>query len=285
MKIICEDYGCGTSSAFVDYGLKNVVHCSAENHKHIFDIRDEDIFFTGHEFLMYLWDSEWKIKHWQNYPHKKIVWCFEKIDCIVPVWQQKSHYSLNICQKFTDRFFVSDEQDARKYGIKWLPQWASRKFYDQRNQIPTEDRIVFSGQAGFLGYDKRDKLLSQLMSDDDFYISNTNRKLGWDEYVSNFLNHSRILAPFGNLKAFNTRTFEAITSGRLLFQQVDSEYKWHMEQFGRYDNIKFFETYEDLLRLLRKDEIRNYKVQDVTASTFEENSVYNRFKKIGLEIE
>lgn len=283
MKIIVEDYGCGTSSAFADYGLSNIVYCSAENNKHIFDIKDEDLFFVGHDALLYLWDSESKVNHWQKYGKRKIVWCFEKIDAIVPQWQRKSHFSLEVCQKFTDEFVASDEQDCRKYGITWLPQWASRKFYDNRFKAPTEPRVVFSGQAGFIGYDRRDELLRKLQGHPDFYVSNNTRKHGWDEYISNFLSHKAILAPFGNLKAFNTRTFEAITSGRMLLQQVDSEYMWHMDKFN-YPHVKFFETYEDLIKIVESDEFRNFSVGNVDEKIFQENSVYARFKSIGLEL-
>lgn len=285
MKIIVEDYGCGTSSSFVDYGLDNVIHCSYDKHDHIFDIVGEDLFFVGHEFLMYLWDTEKKVNHWKNYGGRKIVWCFEKIDCIVPIWQQKSHYSLEICQKFTDEFVASDEEDCRKYGIHWLPQWASRKFFDQREQQPTETRIVFSGQAGVPGYFKRDQLLMGLQGNSNFYVSNATRKLSWDEYVKNFLNHDKILAPFGNLKAFNTRTFEALTSGRLLLQQVDSEYKWHVDLISKHKNVLFFETKEELLSDSFREKINKFNFDAKgkgISEAFEENNFYSRFKKIGL---
>lgn len=283
MKIICEDYGCGTSSAFVDYGLKNVVHCSREKHDHIFDITGEDLFFVGHEFLLYLWDTERKLKHWQNYKNRKIIWCFEKIDCIVDEWQRKSHWSLERCQQFTDEFVASDEQDCRKYGITFFPQWASRRFYDQRQQIPTETKIVFSGQAGVIGYEKRDKLLTALSSKPEFYVSNHTRKLSWDEYIDNFLRHKNILAPFGNLKAFNTRTFEAIISGRLLLQQVDDEYKWHVEKFS-YPNVFFFETLQDLEGIVESDDFRDYSIPNDIEEIYKTNTPYSRFKEIGIEL-
>lgn len=284
MKIITNDYGCGTSSAFLDYKLEDVVVCSEENHAHVFDIQGEDLFFVGHEFLMYLWDNEKYREHWKNYPHAKIIWCFEKVDCVIPQWQQKSHYSLGLCQTFTDKFVASDEQDCRKYGLTWLPQWASCRFYENRNQIPLESRVVFSGQAGVPGYAQRDDLLKRLSPNIDLcYISNHKRTKSWDDYISNFLNHSKILAPLGNLKAFNTRTFEALTSGRLLLQQVDEEFPWHMKLLEKYPNVRFFQTHEELLELLKSQEIQNFVPVDPTQA-FEENTVFARFKMLGLEV-
>ena len=105
MKIVTNDYGCGTSSSILDYGTNDVIVVSETNHKHLFDVRDEDLLFIGHDFLMYLWDNQHYFNHWKNYKGKKYIWCFEKIDCVVPEWKQKSHYSLSLCQHFADQFY------------------------------------------------------------------------------------------------------------------------------------------------------------------------------------
>ncbi len=254
MKIITNDYGCGTSSSILDYNTDNVVVCSKENHKHVFNLTGEDLFFVGHDFLSYLWDSQKYRQHWKNYSGKKHIWCFEKIDCIVPHWRANSHASLGMAQQFTDSFFVSDEQDARKYNISWLPQWASSKFYEQRKQVPSESRMTFSGQAGVIGYAERDALLGKLSQDQDikdkFYVSNTTRSKSWEEYITNFLNHKYILNPLGNFKGFNTRTYEALTSGRILIQQIDPEFIWHKQSLEKYPNVFFFETFEQLKEIV-----------------------------------
>lgn len=279
MKIVTNDYGCGTSSSIVDYGTNDVIIVSEQDHKHIFEIRNEDLLFIGHDFLLYLWNHPQYFKHWQNYKGRKIIWCFEKIDCVVPVWKEKSHYSLSICQHFTDEFYSSDEQDCRKYGIKWLPQWASRKFFDQKSHVPKQDKITFSGQAGSIGYEKRDDLLMKITNDleikDYFYSSNTSRTRSWDDYIINFLNHKFILAPFGNFKGFNTRTYEALTSGRVLLQQIDQEYKWHMESISRFKNVVFFETFEELKNVILNTDL-NEKFDNNPDKQFEENSLFSR---------
>lgn len=287
MKIITNDYGCGTSSAFLDYGLKDVVVCSEQNQDHIFNLQGEPLFFVGHEFLMYLWDTERKRNHWRNYPHQKIIWCFEKIDCVVPVYQEKSHYSLSQCQTFTDSFLASDEQDCRKYGVTWFPQWSSNRFHQQRSQQPAESRVVFTGQSGFWGYEKRDALLERLRKHEDVcYVSNRTREFSWDDYIHNFLNHSKILAPFGNLKAFNTRTFEAVTSGRLLLQQVDEEYNWHVKLLEDCKTVKFFTSYEELIELLHSKEVAEFAPSsDEATKMFDKHNVYARFKSVGLEVQ
>lgn len=279
MKIVTNDYGCGTSSSILDYGIDNVVIVSETNHSHLFDIEGEDLLFIGHDFLMYLWDNPRYANHWKNYKGKKLVWCFEKIDCLVPQWMMKSHYSLSICQTFTDQFYSSDEQDCRKYGIKWLPQWASRRFYDQRSQIPTNNKLTFSGQAGTVGYEKRDDLMLRISQDEDikskFYVSNKSRTKSWDEYIQNFLDHKFILAPFGNFKGFNTRTYEALTSGRVLLQQVDENYKWHVESLSRYKNVVFFETFEQLKEILLDSDLES-KLDSNPKHQFDENNFIQR---------
>ena len=45
MKIVTNDYGCGTSSSILDYDIEDVVVVSKDNWEHIFDI-DDDLLFT-----------------------------------------------------------------------------------------------------------------------------------------------------------------------------------------------------------------------------------------------
>lgn len=283
MKIITNDYGCGTSSSILDYTNSDVVVVSNHNHKHIFDIKNEDLFFVGHEFLMYLWEKPSYVNYWKNYKGKKIIWCFEKIDCIVSEWEEKSHYSLSVCQKFTDLFYASDEQDCRKYNLSWLPQWSSNRFYNQKDSQPKEEKIVFSGQAGLIGYEKRDELIQNILQDNDiknkFYISNNKRTKTWDEYIENFLNHKVILAPFGNLKAFNTRTYEALISGRVLLQQIDEEYKWHIESIEKFKNVIFFKDFAELKNIILNTDF-NSKFDINPLQQFEENNFFERIKRV-----
>ena len=56
MKLVTQDYGCGTSSSILDYGIEDVVLVSPTRYEHVFDI-DDDLFFVGHDFLFFLWDS------------------------------------------------------------------------------------------------------------------------------------------------------------------------------------------------------------------------------------
>ena len=283
MKIVTNDYGCGTSSSILDYGTDNVIVVSEQNYKHLFDVRGEDLLFIGHDFLLYLWNDQHYIEHWKNYSGKKIIWCFEKIDCVVPQWRQKSHYSLSLCQHFATSICSSDEQDCRNYGIKWLPQWASRRFYDERNHPITQTRLTFSGQSGTVGYEKRDELMRRISTDPDikdkFYVSNTSRNKTWDGYIDNFLSHQAILAPFGNFKGFNTRTYEALTSGRVLLQQVDPEYKWHVESLSKYKNVIFFETFDDLKKILLETDLE-IKFDPSPNQQFKENNLMARMASL-----
>ena len=82
MKLVTQDYGCGTSSSILDYGIKDVVLVSEDNYDHVYDI-DDDLFFIGHDFLLFLWDTQEKVERWKNHKHRKAVWCFERIDAII----------------------------------------------------------------------------------------------------------------------------------------------------------------------------------------------------------
>ena len=56
MKLVTLDYGCGTSSSILDYGIKDVVLVSENNYEHVYEVED-DLFFIGHDFLFFLWDN------------------------------------------------------------------------------------------------------------------------------------------------------------------------------------------------------------------------------------
>ena len=99
MKIVTNDYGCGTSSSILDYDITDVLVVDDNNWEHIIEC-DDDLFFVGHDFLMYMWDTDEKVEKWLSHQHKRVVWCFEPVDSHIEMWQRKSHYSLNQCQKF-----------------------------------------------------------------------------------------------------------------------------------------------------------------------------------------
>ena len=81
VKIVTQDYKCGTSSSIIDYGIEDVVLVSPQNYGHVFDV-DDDLFFVGHDFLFFLWDNVEKIERWKSHKHRKAVWCFERINAI-----------------------------------------------------------------------------------------------------------------------------------------------------------------------------------------------------------
>lgn len=284
MKIVTQDYGCGTSSSILDYGIRDVVIVSENDYEHVFDVED-DLLFIGHDFLLFLWDNEQKVKRWQSRKGKweHWVWCFERIDAIVPIWQQKSHYSINIISTFCNRILACDEDDCDKYGFDWLPQWASCKFHDKKNVLPTTNAALFSGQAAKPEYSIRTALLKEVVEDadltGDLRITNISRDLGWEAYVDNLLMHSRVLNPVGVLKALNTRAYESVYSGRLLLQQTVGEYKRHQSLLAKTENVVFFETFSQLKKLLI--ETRN---SSISCGSFENHSIYARMKSIGVDI-
>ena len=251
MKFITNDYGCGTSSSILDYdnGIHGVI-VSPENWKHVLDIK-EDVCLVGHDFLLYMWDTEEKVELWKQFSYKIFVWCFERVDSIVDQWRQKSYYSISQIQKFTNNILACDEHDCDKFGFKWLPQWASPKFFEKREApIIYENKILFSGQAGKPEYYLRNKLLYEMQNDDYFsdklVINNNTRSLTEDEYLKNLLSYKYILNPVGVLEAFNVRSFEVLYSNRILLQQVTREYKRHFDLIQDNKNCILFTDLNDL---------------------------------------
>ncbi len=280
MKLVTQDYGCGTSSSIFDYGIKDVVVVSPTNYEHVFDIED-DLFFIGHDFLYFLWDNIEKVNRWKSHRHRKAVWCFERIEAIVPSWKQKSLLSLSILKTFVDEIYVCDEDDAKKYG-NWLPQWASRMFYDNRNADILKNRILFSGQAGKPEYAERTRLLKEMLADRDLSgsvdITNFTRQFTWESYCNNLLSYSMILNPLGILRGFNTRAYEVMYSGRVLLQQTAGVYDRHFEMIQDMPNVI---TFTDLPEL--KSKLKRFVSVDPT-QFFENNNIFARFHSIGLSI-
>lgn len=282
MKLVTQNYGSGTSSSIYDYGIKDVVTVSPTNYEHVFDIED-DLFFIGHDFLFFLWDSPEKLLRWKDHKHRKAVWCFERINAIVPQWKAKSEYSISVLKQFVDQIYVCDEDDAQVYG-DWLPQWASRKFYDMKDTNVENNKYLFSGQAGKPEYQSRTQLLNSIFSDvylkDHFQITNFSRDLGWDDYCRNFLSFSGVLNPIGILRGFNTRTYEVMYSGRTLLQQTAGKYSRHEKLLEGHPNVVLFETLDEL-----KDKIVNIGNTSPNPDLFfQTNDIYSRFKNIGIEI-
>lgn len=285
MKLVTNDYGCGTSSSILDYQVEDVIIVSESNYEHIFDTND-DLLFIGHDFLFYLWDSEEKLKKWleRSKKHEHWLWCFERIDAIIPAWQQKSHLSLSIASQFCKRIFACDEDDCDKYKFEWLPQWASKKFYDLRKVNNQTDKVLFSGQAGIPEYQMRNELLSKILSDneikDKIEVTNTKRIFTWDSYIQNFLRHKTILNPVGILRGLNTRAYEAIYSGRVLLQHTIGTYSRHEKMLENNEGVVFFRDYQDL-----KKNIDNISEKITNPEKyFHEHSLHARMKMIGIEI-
>lgn len=285
MKLVTNDYGCGTSSSILDYNIEDVVVVSEENYLHVFDVED-DLLFIGHDFLFYLWDNEEKLKRWLSRKDKfeHWLWCFERIDCIVPQWMQKSHYSLSIASKFCKRILACDEDDCDKYKLDWLAQWSSKKFYDNREVKPTINKVLFSGQAGSPEYYTRNILLKEIISDTKLAslveVTNTKRSLGWEEYIHNFLKYKAILNPVGILRGLNTRAYETLTSGRILLQHTVGNYKRHEALLKDSCSVLFFQNIEELRSSIEK-------IGEMTPSpeeSYTSHSLYARMKSIGVII-
>ena len=283
MKLVTIDYGCGTSSSILDYDIKDVIIVSEEKYEHVFDA-DDDLFFIGHDFLLFLWDTPDKVDRWKKFQYQKIVWCFERIDAIVPIWQQKSHYSISMIKQFADKVYACDEDDCDKYGYEWFPQWASCKFFDQRTSPIANNKILFSGQAGKPEYAYRNQFVNQVLQDPDLSnllkLSNTSRTLGWQEYVDNLLSYSAVLNPVGILKGFNTRSYEVLYSGRMLLQHTYGNYKRHFDLINNCQNVILFADFKTL-----KNKLSNVDLNVVdTTDFFEKNNLFGRFKSKGIEL-
>ena len=261
--------------------MQNYCIVSENNWEHVFDLKD-DVLLIGHDFLYYMWDTQEKVEKWKKFQHAKVLWCFERVDAILPNWLQKSHASIKAASQFVDAIYACDEDDCDKYGYKWLPQWASSKFYENRNIQPTSDLILFSGQAGKIEYRPRTALLYSILQDkeirDLFLVNNISRSLTWDQYISNFLKYKVILNPVGTLKALNTRAYEALYSGRILLQHTAGDYKRHEEMLSDIPHIVFFKTLNELKQKIRQ--IDTYKIDSDLAYT--KNNLIERLQRIKL---
>ena len=283
MKLVTLDYGCGTSSSILDYGIEDVIIVSEENYEHVFHAKD-DLFFIGHDFLLFLWDTPEKVKRWKKFQYQKIVWCFERIDAIIPFWEEKSHYSISMIKQFANKIYACDEDDCDKYGYEWFPQWASCRFYEMKDKPVLWNLILFSGQVGKPEYARRNQFVKNVLQDPDLThylkLTNTSRTLDWNEYIDNLLSYSAILNPVGILKGFNTRAYEVLYSGRMLLQHTYGNYKRHFEMISPCSNVI---TFENVLELKSKLVNTNLNIKDST-DFFNNNNIYARFRKIGVEI-
>lgn len=283
MKIVTNDYGCGTSSSILDYGIEDVVIVSESNYQHVFE-QEDDLLFIGHDFLFYLWDSEEKIKKWMEYSQKRELWlwCFERVDAIVPQWKQKSHVSISIASKFCKRILACDEDDCTKYGFDWLPQWASKRFYDMRDTQTVSDKILFSGQAGPPEYHMRNQLIKEISEDRELSglleITNTKRSYSWDNYIGNLLSYKTVLNPVGILRALNTRAYEGLYSGRVVLQHTVGQYERHEKMLKDDPGIIFF---RDIKGLKEAIEIRKSNSPNPEIS-YTNHSLYARMKSVGV---
>lgn len=285
MKLVTQDYGCGTSSSILDYGIKDVVVVSEQKYEHVFDMED-DLLFIGHDFLFFLWDTDEKLQRWIRRKDKweHWVWCFERVDAIVPVWMQKSHASLARLSKFCKRVLACDEDDCDKYGFDWMPQWASCRFYERRGVMPTSDRILFSGQVGGPEYHMRNLLLQEVARDPTLSsmveVTNTRRSLDWDGYIDNMLRYRTVLNPVGILRGLNTRAYEAMYSGRVLLQHAVGHYHRHEEMLRDNGAIVFIRDAAGL----REASKRIVGIVGEPDMSYTSHSLYARMRSIGVDI-
>jgi hypothetical protein len=285
MRLVTQDYGCGTSSSILVYGIHDVVVVSEQDYEHVFEIED-DLLFIGHDFLFFLWDTDEKLARWVARKEKweHWVWCFERIDAIVPAWQYKSHLSLSRTSKFCKRVLACDEDDCDKYGFDWLPQWASCRFYSERTPLPETDKLLFSGQAGKPEYQMRNELLASILQDpelkDRIVITNTSRSLGWDDYIRNLMSHRTVVNPIGVLRALNTRAYEALYSGRILLQHTVGSYRRHEEMLRDTEGVLFFKDISEF-----REAVANVRVSGGQDSgLYAQHSLYARMKNIGVDV-
>lgn len=285
MKLVTNDYSCGTSSSILDYGIEDVIVVSESDYQHVFDV-DDDLLFIGHDFLFYLWDSEEKLKRWvdRSTKHEHWLWCFERIDAIVPTWRHKSHISLSLAKKFCSRILACDEDDCDRYGYDWLPQWASCKFHEKKDVKPMSNKVLFSGQAGGPEYHMRNVLLKEISEDPSLSniveITNTKRSFKWDDYVDNLLRYSSILNPIGILRGLNTRAYEALYAGRVLLQHTSGTYKRHEEMLKGCSNVFFFQNINELKKVVSNQRMQEDDHEDI----YTKHSLHARLKTLGIDI-
>ena len=122
------------------------------------------------------------------------------------------------------------------------------------------------GQSGTVGYEARNRMLKNIADDAElaprFDFVSSSRKYEWLDYVGLLLSYKYILAPAGNLSAFNTRTYEALTSGRVVFQQVDVDMYWHQSSVSDYKNIHFYSDFVELKAIILCTDLDDLHIED-----------------------
>ena len=253
IKIITRDYHAGISPSVLDAIPNNVIIVEKNNYKWLFNYEWSEvniIIFLGHDFLSFLWDRKKKIKYWKDLSVIKIVWCFERIRCFVDEWRKKSLQWFENIKEFADHIFVTDEEDFRGIeNVKFLPQWASPRFVNKKPFGEKIDQFLFTGQLGTVGYERRTELLERIRNDPLLskycVISNSKRIFTWDYYIDNIIKYKYLINPIGNLISFNTRAYETILSGNVLFQQIDDRFQIHRKMFKDWEEIIYFTTFEE----------------------------------------
>jgi hypothetical protein len=100
----------------------------------------------------------------------------------------------------------------------------------------------------------------------------------WDKYISNTLSYDQLLNPIGILRGLNTRAYEAIYSGRMLYQHTIGTYERHEKMLEGYKNVKFVRDVSDFQNNITQAGIIDPK------ESFEKNSIFARMKSIGVKI-
>ncbi|NWF75121.1 MAG: class I SAM-dependent methyltransferase, partial [Nitrospirae bacterium] len=207
---------------------------------------DMIILMGGDHHLYFLHDSDYKKDLWHKVKIPTIVFCYESIlESKFPNSIEKTVSAINL---FT-HFIYCDEIDKlifEKYDVPsiWLPQCVDHyHFYPINNKNIYSEKLFFKGKTSrSLFYDLRIKILQALIDNDlvDYY----DKEISDYELMSEYQRHLYSINLPSNFGGFNTRTFEALASKNILFQDIIKNRPKNNELFKDGIDIIYYDPYD-----------------------------------------
>ncbi|MDT3695773.1 MAG: glycosyltransferase [Ignavibacterium sp.] len=226
--------------------LNRAFYTDSNNYQHFFDYlkkgTNSDFIFAlgGDHHLFYLHDSQQKIELWHRYKKSKVCYSYEStIDSEYNFYKNRAE---NASRVFT-HFLVADEKDIQFYKERnnkaaWFPQFVDEKFFFNNNPFDKRiNKVFFKGKL-WSEYKQRQRIIDSLINVKsiellDGYINNS-------ELVSNYNKYKAVINPPGVFGGFNVRTFEALSSGNLLFQFLPENRPLNNGLFKHFEHLIYF---------------------------------------------
>jgi len=264
----------------------------------------KNILFLGtSHHLPGLFNSDEKIRFWNNIPFKKYFYQYEKvIRSFLPDSEQRERTIHKIA---SEAYAVQDEYDAVEYEntfkkkVVWLPDIISVERIRRGQQYPPLSQrpidLLFVGKKQGPWYKQRQEMLSRLNS------YGASRKLKTviidtsymrfndvDIIENNYYSQAKVVInPIGTGNFFNIRFFETLAAGCICLQQVDNNgvlLNAFRERYKEYNAVYFTSSdLEQKISSIFSDICRFEKYVSNTHSLLAEKDTGDaRFQALGI---